>query len=89
MWGILNTLNTSDVDEVTIDSGANWKAAKSPSNPGIKVSSLVSDFSKLTPYTRIPDQIYSWYGFCLCKSLLGRSHAPLHFYHKAALLCSS
>lgn len=37
MWGILNTLNTSDVDEVTIDSGANWKAAKSPANAGIKV----------------------------------------------------
>ncbi|XP_028160885.1 zinc finger MIZ domain-containing protein 1 isoform X2 [Ostrinia nubilalis] len=36
MWGILNTLNTSDVDEVTIDSGANWKAAKSPNNSGIK-----------------------------------------------------
>lgn len=38
MWGILNTLNTSDVDEVTIDSGANWKAAKSPNTSGIKVS---------------------------------------------------
>ncbi|CAG4992314.1 unnamed protein product [Parnassius apollo] len=36
MWGILNTLNSSDVDEVTIDSGANWKAAKNPANPGIK-----------------------------------------------------
>lgn len=38
MWGILNTLNTSDVDEVTIDSGANWKAAKTSANPSIKVS---------------------------------------------------
>lgn len=28
MWGILNTLNTSDVEEVTIDSAANWKPAK-------------------------------------------------------------
>lgn len=37
MWGILNTLNTSDVDEVTIDSGANWKATKISANPGIKV----------------------------------------------------
>lgn len=37
MWGILNTLNGSDVDEVTIDNGANWKAAKSVTNPGIKV----------------------------------------------------
>ncbi|OWR46656.1 putative sumo ligase [Danaus plexippus plexippus] len=36
MWGILNTLNTSDVDEVTIDSGANWKATKISANPGIK-----------------------------------------------------
>lgn len=36
MWGILNTLNTSDVDEVTIDSGANWKAAKSQNTTGIK-----------------------------------------------------
>lgn len=38
MWGILNTLNTSDVDEVTIDSGANWKATKTTANAGIKVS---------------------------------------------------
>ncbi|KPJ18923.1 Zinc finger MIZ domain-containing protein 1 [Papilio machaon] len=36
MWGILNTLNGSDVDEVTIDNGANWKAAKSVTNSGIK-----------------------------------------------------
>lgn len=28
MWGILNTLNTTEVDEVTIDSLANWKPAK-------------------------------------------------------------
>lgn len=47
MWGILNTLNTSDVDEVTIDSGANWKAAKSPSNPGIKVSTVNDRFEKI------------------------------------------
>ena len=38
MWGILNTLNSSDVDEVTIDSGANWKATKIANNTGIKVS---------------------------------------------------
>lgn len=37
MWGILNTLNNSDVEEVTIDNGANWKAAKNPTVPGIKV----------------------------------------------------
>ncbi|XP_039301596.1 zinc finger MIZ domain-containing protein 1-like, partial [Nilaparvata lugens] len=29
MWGILNTLNSSDVDEVTIDAAANWKPARS------------------------------------------------------------
>lgn len=30
MWGILNTtLNTSEVEEVTIDSAASWKPAKS------------------------------------------------------------
>lgn len=34
MWGILNTL--PDVEEVTIDSAANWKAAKSLAS-GIKV----------------------------------------------------
>lgn len=28
MWGILNTLNTTEIDEVTIDSLANWKTAK-------------------------------------------------------------
>lgn len=36
MWGILNTLNTSDVEEVTIDSSANWKSAKGI--PGVKVN---------------------------------------------------
>jgi hypothetical protein len=35
MWGILNTLNSSEVEEVTIDSSANWKPAKSVQ--GIKV----------------------------------------------------
>lgn len=34
MWGILNTL--PDVEEVTIDSAANWKAAKTLAS-GIKV----------------------------------------------------
>lgn len=37
MWGILNTLANSDVEEVTIDSAANWKAAKNLTS-GIKVS---------------------------------------------------
>ncbi|XP_073942903.1 zinc finger MIZ domain-containing protein tonalli [Choristoneura fumiferana] len=36
MWGILNTANNSDVDEVTIDGGANWKPAKTSANSGIK-----------------------------------------------------
>lgn len=36
MWGILNNLNTSDVEEVTIDSSANWKVSKGNSI-GIKV----------------------------------------------------
>lgn len=44
MWGILNTLNTSDVDEVTIDNGANWKAAKSTAT-GIKQEDDGSDNS--------------------------------------------
>lgn len=39
MWGILNTLSNSDVEEVTIDSAANWKAAKNLAT-GIKVSLL-------------------------------------------------
>lgn len=38
MWGILNTANNSDVDEVTIDGGANWKPAKTSANSGIKVT---------------------------------------------------
>lgn len=29
MWGILNTLNAAEVEEVTIDALANWKPAKS------------------------------------------------------------
>lgn len=32
MWGILNTLNTAEVEEVTIDSMANWKPAKNLAN---------------------------------------------------------
>lgn len=36
MWGILTTLNTTEVDEVTIDSSANWRPAKNPGMPGIK-----------------------------------------------------
>lgn len=36
MWGILTTLNTTEVDEVTIDSAANWRPAKNPGMPGIK-----------------------------------------------------
>lgn len=48
MWGILNTLSSSEVDEVTIDSAANWKAARSIV-PGIKVRilrSLVTNLHK-------------------------------------------
>ncbi|XP_038220119.1 zinc finger MIZ domain-containing protein 1 [Zerene cesonia] len=45
MWGILNTLNNSDVDEVTIDSGANWKAAKISTNTGIKQEDDSNDSS--------------------------------------------
>lgn len=37
MWGILNTLSSSEVEEVTIDSAANWKSAKTLAS-GIKVS---------------------------------------------------
>lgn len=36
MWGILNALTNSDVEEVTIDNAANWKAAKNMTS-GIKV----------------------------------------------------
>jgi len=36
MWGILNTLNTSDVDEVTIDAAANWKPARNLSVANVK-----------------------------------------------------
>lgn len=36
MWGILNTLSNADVEEVTIDSAANWKPAKILAS-GIKV----------------------------------------------------
>lgn len=36
VWGILNTLNTAEIDEVTIDSAAAWKAAKPNNLAGIK-----------------------------------------------------
>lgn len=42
MWGILNTLSTSEVEEVTIDSSANWKAAK-VHIPGIKMEDESND----------------------------------------------
>jgi len=44
MWGILNTLNSSEVDEVTIDSAANWKPTKNL-QPGIKVKVLSANNS--------------------------------------------
>lgn len=37
MWAILNTLNSSDTEDVTIDSGANWKAVRPLNGSGIKV----------------------------------------------------
>ncbi|XP_037042987.1 zinc finger MIZ domain-containing protein 1 isoform X2 [Bradysia coprophila] len=36
MWAILNTLNSSDTEDVTIDSGANWKAVRPINTSGIK-----------------------------------------------------
>lgn len=45
MWGILNTLNTAEVEEVTIDSMANWKPAKNLT--GIK-SEEESDCKRMT-----------------------------------------
>ena len=37
MWAILNTLTSSDTEDVTIDNGANWKAVRPINNTGIKV----------------------------------------------------
>lgn len=50
MWGILNTLNSSDVDEVTIDSSANWKPCKNLGTQGIKVSIISGE--KIKKYSR-------------------------------------
>jgi hypothetical protein len=47
MWGILNTLNTSDVEEVTIDSSANWKPARGIQ--GIKVMHIISIIDVVFP----------------------------------------
>ena len=44
MWAILNTLNSSDTEDVTIDSSANWKAVRPLSALGIKVKVFVSPF---------------------------------------------
>lgn len=38
MWAILNTLGSSDTEDVTIDSAANWKAVRPINTSGIKVS---------------------------------------------------
>ncbi|CAD7081686.1 unnamed protein product [Hermetia illucens] len=52
MWAILNTLSNTDVEEVTIDSSANWKAVRPNAGPNIKTeddggSSGVSNNSKI------------------------------------------
>lgn len=52
MWAILNTLSNTDVEEVTIDSSANWKAVRPNTGPNIKTeddggSSGVSNNSKI------------------------------------------
>lgn len=46
MWGILSTLNTAEVEEVTIDSMANWKPAKNLTT-GIK-SEEENDCKRMT-----------------------------------------
>lgn len=40
MWAILDNSSSTETEEVTIDSGANWKAVRPISTSGIKVSSL-------------------------------------------------
>lgn len=59
MWGILNTLSNSEVEEVTIDSAANWKAAKIL-GPGIKVRICIfcNDFNpnKLLTLFGVPQE---------------------------------
>lgn len=55
MWGILNTLNTSDVEEVTIDAAAHWKASRGLQ--GIKVKVMTTNFYKIM---RILCNIYVW-----------------------------
>ncbi|XP_032666502.1 zinc finger MIZ domain-containing protein 1-like [Odontomachus brunneus] len=52
IWGILNTLNSAEVDEVTIDSQAAWKAAKS-SLAGIK-SEEENEYKRTTAKTMSP-----------------------------------
>lgn len=46
IWAILNTLNGSSTDEVTIDSDANWKAIPPLNTPEIKVNIIFSHTKK-------------------------------------------
>uniref|UniRef100_T1PIR0 MIZ/SP-RING zinc finger n=1 Tax=Musca domestica TaxID=7370 RepID=T1PIR0_MUSDO len=48
-WAILNTLNNSDVDEVAIDSSANWRAIQ-----GNVVNSLNNSANSGSPNTTVP-----------------------------------
>lgn len=41
MWAILDNLNSSDTEDVTIDSGANWKPVRPINTSGIKVSFII------------------------------------------------
>lgn len=50
MWAILNTLSSSDTEDVTIDSAANWKAVRPINTSGIKVSFSAIEFFALNFY---------------------------------------
>lgn len=50
MWAILNSLSTQDVDEVIIDSGANWKAVRK--NVAI---------TKVSFFAELLLQIFKWF----------------------------
>lgn len=41
MWAILNTLNSSNSEDVIIDNEANWKAVRPINNSGIKVCIII------------------------------------------------
>lgn len=55
MWAILDNLNSTETEDVTIDSSANWKAMRPINTSGIKVSLLTMNNIWFRSNERFPE----------------------------------